>query len=319
MSSTHFLIWITPPLNISEKTALASRLAELASTSGVTPGTAAFSDGTDPKPATLLTLPLSAPEEALLVRFKEALLREAAHAGTESTCERKGPPDAAAPVRAFSIQSAGVRTAVKKLLCFDMDSTLINQEVIDEMAGVFGFQPEVARITEAAMQGQLDFKQALAARVALFRGLPRAQTLSIIPRLEVSPGGEALLQTTKQLGMKTAVVSGGFDFILEPFQRRLGLDHACGNSLPLDPNGAFLGTVNEPIVDAARKRELVRGFQVTHGIRTEETITVGDGANDALMMEAAGISVSFCGKPALAKACNSFIFDRNLFWIKHLL
>jgi phosphoserine phosphatase SerB len=305
MSPTHFLIWITPPLNISEKTALASRLTEIAGTARLTPGTPIFSDTETPKPAALLTLPLSAPEEALLVRYQEALLREVAHA--------------VRPVWAFSMQTAPVRAAVKKLLCFDMDSTLIHQEVIDEMAGVFGFQPEVARITEAAMQGQLDFRQALEARVALFRGLPRARTLSIIPRLEVSPGGEALLQTAKQLGMKTAVVSGGFDFILEPFQRLLGLDHACGNSLPLDPDGAFLGTVREPIVDAARKRELVRGFQLTHGIRSEETITVGDGANDALMMEAAGISVSFCGKPALANACNSFIFDRNLFWIKHLL
>ena len=275
---------------------------------GFIPGTSTFTDAEDPKPAVVLTLPLSAADESSVARFKEGLLLEVRNAGANE-----------APLHAFSIQPTLVRAATKKLLCLDMDSTLINQEVIDEMAGVFGFQNRVAEITEAAMQGKLDFRNALQARVALFKGLPRARTLSILNRLEVSPGGEALLQTAKQLGMKTAVVSGGFDFILEPFQRRLGLDHACGNSLPLDPNEAFLGTVNEPIVDAARKRELVRGFQVTHGIRTEETITVGDGANDALMMEAAGISVSFCGKPALAKACNSFILDRNLFWIKHLL
>ena len=209
--------------------------------------------------------------------------------------------------------------APKKLICFDMDSTLINQEVIDEIARTQGFYEECAAITEAAMQGNLDFKTSLLNRIKLFKGMPKAQALSIIPELSLSPGAEKLLGFFRFKGTKTAIVSGGFEFILKHFQKQLFVDQVYGNVLVTDDDENFTGETDGPIVDAAYKKTLVARLKENYQTMRDETIAVGDGANDILMMEEAGLSVSFCGKPKLASICNTLILNRNLLWIKELI
>ncbi len=216
------------------------------------------------------------------------------------------------PYQAISFQSEAVHLAHKKLCVFDMDSTLINQEVIDEIARLFGLYDQVAEITEAAMQGRLDFKEALRKRCALFTGMPEARLKEILPKLSLSHGAGPLLRHLQSHHFKTAVVSGGFDFVLRHFQNLLGIDQVHGHTLELNAEKNFLGTVQEPIIDAARKRELVNSMKDEYSVATEETIVVGDGANDIEMMKTAGISVSFCGKPKLNEVANTLILDRNL-------
>jgi phosphoserine phosphatase SerB len=220
---------------------------------------------------------------------------------------------------AISLREDSVGAATKKLICFDMDSTLINEEVIDEIARTQGLYEQVAAITEKAMQGGLDFSASLRERVALFRGMPKSAAESIIPSLQVSPGGEKLLGDLRFKGLNTAVVSGGFEFILKHFERSLFLDQVYGNVLETDDDDRFTGVVHEPIVDAAYKQKLVRQLKTNFKATREETIVVGDGANDILMMKEAGISVSFCGKPKLTAAVNTWVLDRNLLWLKELL
>jgi phosphoserine phosphatase len=207
----------------------------------------------------------------------------------------------------------------KKLVCFDMDSTLINQEVIDEIARLAGFYEKVSEITEAAMQGKLDFKASLKERVKLFQGMSKAQAESIIPSLTLSPGAEKLLQTFRYKGIHTAVLSGGFQFILNHFKKQLFLDNAYGNLLATDDDEHFTGAVEDPVVDAQYKRKLVAQMKERYQASDAETVAVGDGANDIPMMGAAGVSVSFCGKPKLAAHVNTLILDRDLLWLNPLL
>ena len=209
--------------------------------------------------------------------------------------------------------------ASKKLISFDMDSTVINQEVIDEIARTAGFYEKCAEITEAAMQGKIDFVAAFLERVRLFKGMPKAQALSIIPDLTLSPGAEKLMAYFRFRDTKTAIVSGGFEFILKHFQKQLFVDQVYGNVLVTDDDELFTGETDGPLVDAQYKQKLVSMMKENYGVFKNETITVGDGANDILMMEEAGVSVSFCGKPRLAAVVNTLIFHRNLFWLKELI
>jgi phosphoserine phosphatase SerB len=218
-----------------------------------------------------------------------------------------------------SLQPITTLHAHKKLVCFDMDSTLINEEVIDEIARTAGVYEKVSEITEAAMQGKLDFKTSLRERVKLFKGMPKAQAESIIQNLSVSPGAEKLLTNFRFRGTRTAVVSGGFEFILKHFQKQLFLDHVYGNHLITDDDENFTGMVDDPIVDAGYKRKLVSQMKENYHASAAETVVVGDGANDIPMMGVAGVSVSFCGKPKLAAHVNTLIFDRNLMWLNSII
>ena len=251
---------------------------------------------------------IPASDESALPRFKEHLWMEL-FAGSLPV----------SPPLALSLRPVRVTSATKKLFCFDMDSTLINEEVIDEIARTQGLYEEVAAITDRAMQGGLDFSASLRERVALFRGMPKGTAESIIPSLNVSPGGEKFLDHLRFKGAFTAVVSGGFEFILKHFQKQLFLDQVYGNVLETDDEDRFTGRVEDPIVDAAYKQKLVRQMKINYGATREETVVVGDGANDLLMMQEAGLSVSFCGKPKLTAAVNTWILDRNLLWLKGLL
>jgi phosphoserine phosphatase len=220
---------------------------------------------------------------------------------------------------AVSFVSKAVAETPKRLAVFDMDSTVINQEVIDEIARKFGLYEQIAVITEEAMQGKLDFKQSLIKRCGLLKGMPFSKAESIIPELTVSPGGDELMQTLRAKGLRTAIVSGGFEFVLRHFQKQLQVDEVHGHHLNRDANNALDGTVSEPIIDAERKKWLVAQMKQQNHISKEATLTVGDGANDIQMMGEAGMSVSFCGKPKLAMIANTLILQRNLLWLKHLI
>jgi len=221
--------------------------------------------------------------------------------------------------QAVSFQTEATHLAQKKLCVFDMDSTLINQEVIDEIARLFGLYDQVSEITEAAMQGKLDFIQALQERCKLFTGMPEARLHEILPKLSLSRGAKELLSHLKSKGVKTGIVSGGFEFVLKHFQSQLGIDQVHAHTLELDSQKNFLGSVQKPIIDANQKRTLVSKMKNEYGATFEETITVGDGANDIEMMKEAGISVAFCAKPKLVSAANTWIGERNLSHLIRLL
>ncbi|WP_375451910.1 phosphoserine phosphatase SerB [uncultured Devosia sp.] len=188
----------------------------------------------------------------------------------------------------------------KQLLVADMDSTMINEECIDELAAALGLKEQVAAITDRAMRGELDFAQALDTRVALLKGLER-KVIETIRRetITLAPGGRALVSTMKAYGAHTALVSGGFTIFADYFARRIGFDEAVANVL-LFEGDALTGAVQKPIVDKDTKRERLTSLAAERGLSLDQTIAVGDGANDLDMIRIAGFGVALHAKPAVA-------------------
>ena len=188
----------------------------------------------------------------------------------------------------------------KKLLVADMDSTMIEQECIDELADAVGIKAEVAAITDRAMNGELDFEAALRTRVALIKGLNR-RTIEEIrrERITLAPGGRALVQTMKAYGAYTSLVSGGFTFFAEHFAKRIGFDEAVANVLEFDGD-TLTGTVTTPIVDKNTKLRRLLDLAEERNIPIAETMAVGDGANDLDMIRAAGLGVALHARPLVA-------------------
>jgi phosphoserine phosphatase len=185
------------------------------------------------------------------------------------------------------------------LVAMDMDSTLITIECIDEIADMQGLKPQVAAITEAAMRGELEFAESLRRRVALLKGLPAAALARVYEeRLQISPGGQAMLAAVRAAGLKTLLVSGGFTYFTERLQERLQLDFAHANLLEAE-DGVLTGRVSGAIVDAAEKMRTVQRVCAELGIPASRAIVMGDGANDLQMMGVAGISVAFRAKPVV--------------------
>ena len=186
-----------------------------------------------------------------------------------------------------------------KLVAMDMDSTLITIECIDEIADMQGLKPQVSEITEAAMRGELEFKESLTRRVALLKGLDASALQKVYDeRLQLSLGAEAMLAAIKQSGMKTLLVSGGFTFFTDHMKARLGLDYAHSNVLEIE-NGKLTGKVVGGIVDADEKQATVERVCAEMGISPKQAIVMGDGANDLKMMSIAGLSVAFRAKPVV--------------------
>ncbi|HEY9102068.1 phosphoserine phosphatase SerB [Chitinimonas sp.] len=185
------------------------------------------------------------------------------------------------------------------LIAMDMDSTLITIECIDEIADMQGIKPQVAAITARSMRGELDFRQSLLERVALLAGLPEQALLAVYEeRLKLMPGAETLLKAAGKVGCKTLLISGGFTFFTERLQARLGLTRAVANVLEV-ADGKLTGRVVGEVVDAARKAaELVR-MREELGLRPEQVIALGDGANDLPMLAAAGFGIACHAKPAV--------------------
>ncbi|MDP1732433.1 MAG: phosphoserine phosphatase SerB [Devosia sp.] len=188
----------------------------------------------------------------------------------------------------------------KKLLVADMDSTMINQECVDELADAVGIKAEVAAITERAMKGELDFEAALRTRVALIRGLNRKAIEEIRrERITLAPGGRALVQTMKAYGAFTSLVSGGFTLFADYFAKRIGFDEAIANTLEFEGD-VLTGTVADPIVDRNTKRNRLLSLAAELHIPIAEAMAVGDGANDLDMLRAAGLGVALHAKPFVA-------------------
>lgn len=204
-----------------------------------------------------------------------------------------------------------------KLVAFDMDSTLINIECVDEIADFAGRKAEVAAITEAAMQGEIaDYRESLRRRVALLAGTPETVLEQVYrERLRLNPGVERFVQACQAAGLRTLLVSGGFTYFSERIRQRLGLDFARANTLGVS-HGRLTGTLLQrpwgDIVDGAEKKRVVLEVCELMGIPTEQAIAVGDGANDLPMMEAAGLSIAYHPKPAVAAVAKVSILEGGL-------
>lgn len=199
----------------------------------------------------------------------------------------------------------------KKLLIADMDSTMITVECIDELADYAGIKPQIAEITERAMRGELDFAGALHERVALLKGLEDAAIDRCrTERVKIMGGAKALVRTMKARGAKTLLVSGGFTRFTGPVAEEIGFDQAVANVLEIE-DGALLGTVSLPIVDAARKRAELEAA-VESGIDRALTLAVGDGANDIPMIQGAGLGVAYHAKPKTREAAAAEIVHGDL-------
>ena len=200
----------------------------------------------------------------------------------------------------------------KRLLVADMDSTVIGQECIDELADFVGLKDKVARITERAMQGELDFPAALRERVRLLAGLDeRALSRCLSERVEVTAGAETLVQTMRAGGSSCLLVSGGFLSFAEPIASAVGFDRVKANRLVFT-GGKLSGEVGDPIVDAMAKREALIETRDQLGLQREDVLAVGDGANDKLMVEEAGLGIAFRAKPALAEVADAELKHHGL-------
>lgn len=199
----------------------------------------------------------------------------------------------------------------RRLVVFDMDSTLIQVEVIDELAKLAGVGEQVSAITAAAMRGELDFKQSLTQRVALLAGLDEGVLAAVAARLPLMEGAERVTQTLKQLGYKIGIISGGFDYFGRHLQRQLGFDYLYANQLEI-VNGRLTGKVVGEIIDGPKKAALLGEIAAMEKLSLEQTIAVGDGANDIPMLSMAGMGVAFHAKPIVREKAGRAISNLGL-------
>jgi phosphoserine phosphatase len=218
----------------------------------------------------------------------------------------------------LALQNMAAYRKNKRLVFFDMDSTLVDMEVIDEMARRAGVGREVSRITEKAMRGDFDFEQSLIQRVALLKGLKVEELVDIRQNMPLSPGVAELTTTLKWLGFKLGVVTGGFDFFAEHLKETLKLDFAFANRLEIK-DGALSGRVLGEVIDAVGKAQLVSQTACAQGIGLDQVVVVGDGANDALMLGQAGLGIAYNAKRALDKVANVALGREGLANLFHLL
>jgi phosphoserine phosphatase len=212
--------------------------------------------------------------------------------------------------------SLGRRT--KRLVVFDVDSTLVQGEVIEMLAAHAGAQGAVAAITEAAMRGELDFAESLERRVATLAGLPASVIDEVADQLELMPGARTTIRTLRRLGFRCGVVSGGFRRIIDPLAHELMLDFVAANELEI-VDGKLTGRVVGPIVDRPGKAKALRDFAAQAGVPMEQTVAVGDGANDIDMLAAAGLGIAFNAKPALREVADASLSHPYLDTVLFLL
>ena len=197
----------------------------------------------------------------------------------------------------FSLQEDNMYRRMRRLICFDMDSTLIQTECIDELAKRAGVGEQVAAITEHAMRGEIDFKKSFTERVALLKGLDADVMKDIAETMPITEGVDRLMTVLKQCGYKIAILSGGFTYFGEYLQRKYGIDYVYANELEIDENNKLTGRYIGDIVDGKRKAELLKLLAQVEKVNLAQTIAVGDGANDLPMLSEAGLGIAFHAKP----------------------
>jgi phosphoserine phosphatase len=249
-------------------------------------------------PVTCLELDVSGAEP---VSLRDTLAREASHRGVD-----------------VAVQPGGLYRRAMRLIVMDVDSTLIQDEVINLLAAHAGCADAVAKVTESAMRGEKDFTASLRERVALLAGLDESVLDSVRASLRLTPGAQTLIRTLKRLGYKCGVVSGGFTTVIEPFAAELGIDYVAANTLEIS-GGKLTGQVLDPIIDRDGKTEALRRFAVAAGVPLSQTVAVGDGANDLGMIAAAGLGVAFNAKPVVRDAADTALTVPYLDAILYLL
>ena len=249
-------------------------------------------------PVTCIELDVSGAEPMSL---RAALAREATEHGVD-----------------VAVQRGGLHRRAMRLIVMDVDSTLVTGEVIDLLAARAGCAGEVAKVTESAMRGELDFAASLRERTALLSGLDVTVLDSVRDSLNLTPGAETLVRTLKRLGYKCGLVSGGFTAVIEPLAASLGIDYIAANTLEI-ADGKLTGRVLEPIVDREGKTAALREFAARAGVPLSQTVAVGDGANDLGMIAAAGLGVAFNAKPVVRDAADTALSVPYLDSILYLL
>ncbi len=218
-----------------------------------------------------------------------------------------------------SYQKDDMYRRMRRLICFDMDSTLIQTECIDELAERNGVGAEVRAITESAMRGEIDFKESFTRRVALLKGLDISVMQEIAEHLPMTEGVERLMMVLKRYGYKIALLSGGFTFFGEYLQKKLGIDYVYANELEVGEDGKLTGRYKGDIVDGHRKAELLRLIAQVEKVDLEQTIAVGDGANDLPMLSLAGLGIAFHAKPRVVanarQSINTIGIDGVLYFL----
>jgi phosphoserine phosphatase len=240
-------------------------------------------------PVTGLELRVSMPTEA---PPSDTALRQAlATAGQRAFCD-------------VAVQRVGLAQRAKRLIVFDVDSTLVQGEVIEMLAALAGCEDEVRAVTESAMRGEIDFGESLHRRVEMLAGLPASSLADVAERLELTPGARTTVRTLKRLGYRCGVVSGGFTAVIDDLATDLGLDFVAANQIEV-VDDRLTGRVVGPVIDRAGKAEALRRFADEAGVPIELTVAVGDGANDLDMLAAAGLGIAFNAKPVVAAAADT--------------
>jgi phosphoserine phosphatase len=218
----------------------------------------------------------------------------------------------------LALQTAEAHRKSKRLIVFDMDSTLIDMELIDEMAKRANVAKEVSRITEKAMRGEIDFEDALRQRVALLKGLSTSELEGISQELTLSQGVEDLVNVLKRLGYTLALVTGGFQFFADHLKNRLELDYAFGNQLEIK-GSSLTGRIKGDVIDAAQKARLLNWIADREGIFLDQAVAIGDGANDALMLGQAGLGIAYNARKALNRVATGNIAHSRMKNILYIL
>ncbi|ODQ94178.1 phosphoserine phosphatase SerB [Mycolicibacterium holsaticum] len=278
--STHTIVVLGRPIAAEAFGVVARELAAL----GVNIDTIR---GVSDYPVTGLELRVSVPADGVYGQLQKALARVAVAEKID-----------------IALEDYSLSRRAKRLIVFDVDSTLIQGEVIEMLAARVGAEAAVAEVTEAAMRGELDFTESLNRRVATLAGLPASVLEDVGEQIELTPGARTTLRTLRRLGYHCGIVSGGFRQVIAPLAHELMMDFVAANELEI-VDGKLTGRVVGPIIDRAGKAKALRDFAQQAGVPMEQTVAVGDGANDIDMLSAAGLGVAFNAKPALREVADA--------------